>query len=389
MNSISLLLRFYDRKRYNEMCCKEHLDVFKDEYMKNKKIMNPPLNKKLSYMKDVLDVIIYCQEPKNSFYLFKLLTLDLSPCLIKFVINIFKKAFEDHKSDKEWKVEFINQLIKNKYDAIIINSFIHSLPDIRIDILEFLFQLHIKANDQLQIKYIEKCESRLKQFLFPTEIFYINGHTDKELIQKKEINKEKNNKKDNESKNEIKETIINMKNEEEDEKDKEKNEFLLLDDINEEKEKKEISEIIHIKKFEEKKDNLEQNIIINEIDMKQSKDNINEGNNEEKNKKLVIKEEIYQMYIKKLFSIFLLWSIKTPLNIPYNTIDLKTTSISNIGVLEHLFEINNKMRDLNITQKLIELLNSLMELDDNCNKTLYSKRFFSLLLDLSFYCYLK
>ena len=86
MNSISLLLRFYDRERYNEMCCKEHLDVFKGEYMKNKKIMNPPLNKKLSYMKDVLDVIIYCQEPKKSFYLFKLLTLDLSPCLIKFII---------------------------------------------------------------------------------------------------------------------------------------------------------------------------------------------------------------------------------------------------------------------------------------------------------------
>ena len=111
MNSISLLLRFYDRKRYNEMCCKEHLDVFKDEYMKNKKIMNPPLNKKLSYMKDVLDVIIYCQEPKNSFYLFKLMTLDLSPCLIKFIINIFTKAFESHASDQEWKVEIINQLL--------------------------------------------------------------------------------------------------------------------------------------------------------------------------------------------------------------------------------------------------------------------------------------
>ena len=412
MNSISLLLRFYDRERYNEMCCKEHLDVFKGEYMKNKKIMNPPLNKKLSYMKDVLDVIIYCQEPKKSFYLFKLLTLDLSPCLIKFIINIFKKAFEGHKSDKEWKIEFINQLIKNKYDAIIINSFIHSLPDIRIDILEFLFQMNIKANDNFQIKYIEKCESRLKQFLFLTEIFYINDHSDKEIIKKIEINKKGNNKKDNQNKNEIKENIINKQSEEEDKKDEQKNEFCLVDDISEEKEKKEIKEIININKFEEKKNNLEKNIIINEIDMNQSADNKNKEDNimnifykekkeenhlinsknikyEEKNKKLVIKEEIYQNYIEKLFSIFLLWSIKTPLNIPYNTIDLKTSSISNIGALEHLFEINNKMRDLNITQKLIELLNSLMELENNCNKALYSKKFFSLLLDLSFYCYLK
>jgi hypothetical protein len=47
--------------------------MFKDEYMRNKKVMDPPMNKKLSYMKEVLDVIIYIQEPKNSLYLFKLL----------------------------------------------------------------------------------------------------------------------------------------------------------------------------------------------------------------------------------------------------------------------------------------------------------------------------
>ena len=402
MNSISLLLRFYDRKRYNEMCCKEHLDVFKDEYIKNKKIMNPPLNNKLSYMKDVLDVIIFSQEAKNSFYLFKLLTLDLSPCLIKFIINIFKKAFEDHKSDKEWKIEFINQLIKNKYEAIIINSFIHSLPDVRIDILEFMFQMHLIANDQLQIKYIEKCELKLKQFLFPTEIFYINENSNKEIIEKIENNKEDNNEKDNESKNEIKVEIINKEKAEEDKKENEINE------ISEEKESKMVDENVNNDKFEEKKDNLEENIIINDIDLNQSEDIINEGNNiininnkeqkeekpkniknDEKNKILVIKEEIYQNYIEKLFSSFLLWSIEEPLNTPYNTINLQKRQIRNIGILEHLFEINNKMRNINITSKLIKLLDSLMDLEINCDKALYSKKFSSLLLDISFYCYLK
>ena len=88
MNRISLLLRFYDRKKYYQICCQEHLDMFKDEFIRDKTIMDPPLNKKLSYIKDVLDVIIYGQEPKNSFNLFKLLTLDLSPCLIKFIIKL-------------------------------------------------------------------------------------------------------------------------------------------------------------------------------------------------------------------------------------------------------------------------------------------------------------
>ena len=173
MNRISLLLRFYDRKKYYEICCKEHLDAFKEEFIKNKKIMNPPLNKKLSYIKDVLDVIIYSQTPKNSFYLFKLLTLDLSPCLVKFIINIFKKALEDSKSEREWKNGLIKELINNKYEFILIYTFIHSLPDVRLDILELMYQIHIKAINQKQREYLESHELMLKPFLLPTHIFYI------------------------------------------------------------------------------------------------------------------------------------------------------------------------------------------------------------------------
>ena len=112
MNRLSLLLRYYDRKKYQEMCCKEHLNLFKDKYIENEKVMNPPLNQKLSYMKDVLNDIIYFQKPENSFYIFKLLALDLSPCLIKFIVNVFIKALEGHKDDIEWKYNFIMVLIQ-------------------------------------------------------------------------------------------------------------------------------------------------------------------------------------------------------------------------------------------------------------------------------------
>ena len=172
MNRISLLLRFYDRNKYKEICCKEHLDMFKEEYIKNKKIMNPPLNKKLSYIKEVLDVIIHSQEPKNSYYLFKLLILDLSPCLIKFIINIFKKALEGKNSDKEWKNGLIKVLIDNNYEVIIINTFIYSLPDVRIDILDLMYLISINNINQKQIEYNERNQLMLKPFLLPTKIFY-------------------------------------------------------------------------------------------------------------------------------------------------------------------------------------------------------------------------
>ena len=49
---------------------------------------------RLSTIKNIMDLIIEAQDPNNAFLLFKLLTLDLSPCLVKFILNIFMNAFE-------------------------------------------------------------------------------------------------------------------------------------------------------------------------------------------------------------------------------------------------------------------------------------------------------
>ena len=322
MNNISLLLRFYDRKKYYEMCCKEHLAIFKDKYSKNKKVMDPPMHKKLSYMKEVLDVIIYTQEPKNSFHLFKLLSLDLSPCLIKFIINIFKKALEEknnEKTDKDWKNEFIKVLIDNKYENIIVNTFIHSLPDVRIDILELIYQIHSKSVYQNHREYIEKSAILFKPFLLPTKIFYDNDDTSSK-------------------------------------KDDKKNE-------------KNTDSFEGLKKGYTKK---------------KSHKNVRE----EIKGVLVIKEEIYKNYIDKLFASFLLWALDIPINIPYTTISLEKSYIKNINILQLLFEVTTKIEDIDLT-KVIKSLESLMELHENCFMFLFNKKMFSLLLDLSFECYIK
>ena len=287
INRISLLLRFYDRKKYKEICCKEHLEMFKEEYIKNEKIMDPPLNKKLSYIKDVLNVIIYSQTPKNSFNLFKLLTLDLSPCLVKFIINIFKKALEGHRSGKEWKTSFIKELINNKYEVILINAFIHSLPDVRIDILELFFLIHIKAVNQKQRECIEKHELMLKPFLLPTKIFY--------YIPKK-INVENKNNNNINSKEEIKDLDnLNIQGKKDNlENNSNKNKDLIIEnlEIKDIEEKEEIiKEEIKIKKENEKTGKLNQDKDYN-LDKITKKD---EKEEEEKE----VKEEIIRILEKE------------------------------------------------------------------------------------------
>ena len=379
MNRISLLLRFYDRKKYKEMCCKEHLDVFKEEYIKNKKIMDPPLNKKLSYIKDVLNVIIYFQEPKNCIYLFKLLTLDLSPCLTKFILNLFTKALEGNRRDNNWKNEFIKELINNNYETILINTFIHSLPDVRFNILELMYQIRIKG---IRNKQIAIHELMFKPFLLPTKIFYVN-----------------NNNKTNEEKNIVEEKVIKNDNNNYIEKEEEK---LKKEDIKIENNEKNINEeVLNEKNDIKNKDinNSENKEGINiSISKEESTLNQDEMKNIEKNSinenqkiegTMVIKEEIYQKYIDQLFSSFLLWSLTIQIDFPYTSIHLPKSYIKDLNILQHLFEINSKIEDINFLKKLVDCLGLLMENQENSYKILYNKKIFSLILDLSFYCYKK
>ena len=139
INRLCLILRFYDRNKYKEMCCEEHLNMIKEQYRGSLKVMNPTINTKLSQLKDIMNLIIDSAQSNSALAFFKLLTLDLSPCLIKFILNIFIKAFDKTKTNDEWKNTFIEQLIESRYEVIIFNTFIHALPDVRIELLIFLF----------------------------------------------------------------------------------------------------------------------------------------------------------------------------------------------------------------------------------------------------------
>ena len=59
MSKICLLLRFYDRDRYNKYCCKKHADLFKisnDDKITN--IMNPDMNEKVGKLFETIQLFV-------------------------------------------------------------------------------------------------------------------------------------------------------------------------------------------------------------------------------------------------------------------------------------------------------------------------------------------
>ena len=170
MKKICLILRYYDEKKYSEMCCEEHFKQFKPEFAGGSRIMIPPMKSKLSDLSGIMSLIIDSQTPENAGTLFKLLTLDVSPCLAKFIVNIFKFAFQ--KIKKEWVNKLLTYLFNEKCEIIIANTFRHSLLDVRIDIIDFLFEMHKCAVASSNKSSFSKIERMLKTCLLPEEMFY-------------------------------------------------------------------------------------------------------------------------------------------------------------------------------------------------------------------------
>ena len=195
MNRICLILRYYDKKKFKLMCCEQHLSYFKKGFCTGCGIMQPTMNTKLTNIWKIIDLIINSQKPNWVLSLFKLLLLDLSPCLMNFIITAVTKSLIRHNSDNNenellflstlilvkkdynWLEEFINQLISDKYESIIINAFNHSLPDVRLNFIKLIYQLNITLNALNKKDQIQIFMNFMKRYLLPQKMFYevING----------------------------------------------------------------------------------------------------------------------------------------------------------------------------------------------------------------------
>ena len=379
MNRLCLILRFYDRNKYLEMCCEEHYSVFKEEFIGSKKIMNPPMYKKLSYLKDIMDLIMLQQEPKNVVSLFKLLTLDLSPCLTRFILNIFINAFEnDSQKYKDWTSQLIKELFKSNVQVIITNTFMHTLPEIRIVIIKFIYIIYQKLKRQNEIKLFKKIENMIKTCLLPQKMFYENVS----YYIEENTNNNNNNNNSHERKATLNLSNITNKNELNKRTSSEVNFYNFYDK----------NSINNLCEYDER--DFENNII-KEEEEEINTNKIEKNENNEKNNKqiineevLVIKDEIYSEYIDALFCIFLDWICDKEicLNSEVET-DINIT-IKNINGLELLSALNSDIKDIDFTKKFLNIINYMIMTKGNAYLIISNNNIMNYLLDLSFNYYL-
>ena len=138
---ICLLLRFYDEQRYEKFCCYKHACLFNNgNLFENKQnIMDPEMNIKVEKLFDIIQLYLdFDNEESQIEDIFKLLSLDLSPCLQKKIINLYISHFTNPKISEKKKTSTLNYLLKNNYIELSEYVLKISLLDVRIDIFKLL-----------------------------------------------------------------------------------------------------------------------------------------------------------------------------------------------------------------------------------------------------------
>ena len=349
IHRLCLLLRYYDKNKFFEMCCEEHLSVFKEEFIGSKKVMNPPMKMKLSNLKEIMDLIILEQEPKNAVSLFKLLTLDLSPCLTKFILNLFINAIEkDKQKGKDWTKKLIQELFKANIQVIIANTFIHSLPDIRIDIIRFIYLIYQQLKKQNEIKNFKKIENMIKTCLLPQKMFYenITYFTDSKILgsaharHATQIFTSYNNINSND--NSIR-TTSDLSN------------YYFYDK----------NSINNIGDFDEKESENNNKLLINE-------------------EIIVLKDDIYNEYLDGINCILLDWICDKELNVEEGKEPEFDNVIRNINGLEMLTFLNSELKDSEFTKKFLNIINYMINSKENAYLILSDNNIMDCLMNKSF-----
>ena len=443
-----LLLLYYDRSRHNEICCTFHLNMYKKEFIGNMKVMEPTLSQRLINLEKFLNVAILKQNPSKIICFFKLLMLDLSPCSMKFILKIFSNALDFKNKNEEWKNQLGLEIINCKYDIILINAFIHSLPDVRYEILVLVYYIFLRFVKLNKLSDFQSFEKMIKTCLLPNEIFYM----------KKKIN-----------------DIINISNSNNygDDKKDEKGKFfptrtsksnsiyilpstLQLNNINN-KQRKKVGEMKKIfegsaktVKFQNPKNNekmvlrgkkeespfiqfeSDNNLNINNIikNNKNKKDDKNEekkllrsstlikkssddfvieyihfkkgesiyNRNTNKDQTLIFRDELYDIYVNCLYLLFIEWTLGVP--IVYNSEEIfsslkqqkdispKKQFIANVNIFEFLFVLNQEINSADFTIRIIKKIETLIKRPENSYIILSNLKIYSLLLDIVFKYYI-
>ena len=159
MSKLYMLLRFYDANRYNEYCCTNHANLFKPQDLKEKynpKVMYPEVNSKVKNIFEIIKLHIdKLTDGEETAKLYKMLSLDISPCMQKKIIQTYIIHFKNDKIEIDRKKKTLDSLLKNNFLEISEYVLCISLLDVRIEMLK-LFKVITDNKDLSEIytKYI-------------------------------------------------------------------------------------------------------------------------------------------------------------------------------------------------------------------------------------------
>ena len=137
---INNILRFYDKNKYHEFCCKKHCDLVMINSKKVKKVMEPEMNIKIEQLFQIIQLFIKkFGDQKEIIILYRLLILDLSPCLQNKIIQVYINYFDDKSISEKTKLLTLDNLLKSNFISISEYLLTISLLDVHYKLIK-LFQ---------------------------------------------------------------------------------------------------------------------------------------------------------------------------------------------------------------------------------------------------------
>ena len=154
------LIRFYDKDRYTHFCCKKHANLIINK--QKEKIMEPDMNKKTEKLFELIYLYMSrygdYKETKN---LYKLLILDLSPCLQKRILQVYINYFDNNRINDKMKELTLDNLYNS--NLVEINEYLLtvSLLDVHFKVFK-LFQIIFQNFPYKSIDYFRKYRDKIK-----------------------------------------------------------------------------------------------------------------------------------------------------------------------------------------------------------------------------------
>ena len=157
------LLRFYDQERYRKCCCKKHASLYENNT--DIEIMEPELNLRIGKLYDIIQLFIEKTElKKDELNLYNILSMDLSSCLKKKILQIYLFYFINDKINDYTKENNFYNLLSNNYFEITEYVISISLLDIRIEVLKLLHIFLLKYKDRIE-DYLKKSSLNQNQII--------------------------------------------------------------------------------------------------------------------------------------------------------------------------------------------------------------------------------